>query len=349
MLAEPMAPPFSQGIFLLPASEAPLTPMSPSTAPAPQNPRLILPAAYHNDERILKIINQEVADELRKYLKHDLDVTRLNLVHKHLWMAGLPQISRPLHGHVMIGRQIVITERADLHLVWHDNTIYLKPLPDYLLAYEIWADTITKDKDLFEDASGFLYSYMWLICHKSDWKIAHDLGLLSEAVHWEKWITFSKAVLENLDHKDLRHISPRYLYGELRLGRLDMVYGFCRKTTNLKILIRGYQYSYHQYSPFIERNFAWVLTAIIYVTIVLTAMQVGLATQSLRDNVPFNRASYGFTVFSILAPIVILFVAAIIIFVLVFFNWQYTTKRRRAAYDKYPSIFMSDKLREFKH
>jgi hypothetical protein len=325
MLAEPMAPPFNQGIFSLPSSEAPLTPMSPSTAPTAQNPRLILPATYHNDERILKIINQAKTDELRKYLKHDLDVARLNLVHKHLWMTGLPQISRPLHGHVMIGRQIVITERADLHLVWHGNTIYLKPLPDYLLAYEIWADTITKDKGLFEDASGFLYSYMWLICHKSDWKIAHDLGLL------------------------FRHISPRYLYGELRLGRLDMVYRFCRKTTNLKILIRGYQYSYHQYSSFIERNFAWVLTAIIYVTIVLTAMQVGLATEDLRDNVPFNRVSYGFTIFSILAPIIILFVAAMIIFVLVLFNWQYTMKRRRAAYDKYPSIFMNDKLRELKH
>jgi hypothetical protein len=48
------------------------------------------------------------------------------------------------------------------------------------------------------------------------------------------------------------------------------------------------------------------LTAIIYITIVLTAMQVGLASEELMHNRGFNRAAYGFTVFSILAPLIVL-------------------------------------------
>jgi len=75
---------------------------------------------------------------------------------------------------------------------------------------------------------------------------------------------------------------------------------------NSKALIRGYHYGYHQYSTFVERNFAWVLTAIIYITIVLTAMQVGLVTTQLKDNRAFNRSAYGFTVYEILAPLIVL-------------------------------------------
>jgi hypothetical protein len=72
----------------------------------------------------------------------------------------------------MIGRQIAITERAHLHLLWGDSTIFLKPLPDYLMTYNMWHDLLCREQGLFEDANGFLLSYMWLICHKSDLKIA---------------------------------------------------------------------------------------------------------------------------------------------------------------------------------
>jgi hypothetical protein len=82
----------------------------------------------------------------------------------------------------MIGRQLVITERAHLHLVWYDNTVFLKPLPEYLTSYEVWEDFFCVNDVLFQDAKGFLLSYMWLICRKSDIKIAHDQGLLSTEI-----------------------------------------------------------------------------------------------------------------------------------------------------------------------
>lgn len=41
----------------------------------------------------------------------------------------------------------------------------------------------------------------------------------------------------------------------------------------------------------------------IFIALVLAAMQVGLASDALRDNASFQLASYGFTVFAILGPI----------------------------------------------
>jgi uncharacterized membrane protein len=300
---------------------------------------LSIPAAYHAREggrRVLQTIEEE--DDVLSWIQHDLDVFRLNQIHKHLWMAGLPQICRGLHEQVMIGREIVITERADLHLVWHDNIIFIKPLPDYLLNYEVWESALCLDSGLFQDAKGFLLSYIWLICHKSDWKLAQDKDLFSKDISWERWIDFSRAVLTNINHGSLQDVNPRYLYGELRLRRLDLIYRFCSKTWKLTTLIRGYHYGYHQYSTFVQRNFAWVLTAIIYITIVLTAMQVGLATTQLKDNRAFNRSAYGFTVFSILAPLIVLVIVAAILSLIFCMNWFYTRKKKQKAAQQYPFL-----------
>jgi hypothetical protein len=198
------------------------TSSSQASPPSSSTPKLALPSAYHDDERVLQTIERSDSSSFRAYLQHDLNVLRLTKVHKHLWLAGLPQISRTLHSHIMIGRQVLVTERADLHLVWQSNTVYLKPLPDYLMDYSIWKDFLCLDDALFQDAIGILYSYIWLICHKSDLKIAHDHGLLSKEVDWEKWTAFSKVVLSCIDRVSLRNVSPRYLYGELRLGRLNL-------------------------------------------------------------------------------------------------------------------------------
>ncbi|KND87590.1 hypothetical protein TOPH_07776 [Tolypocladium ophioglossoides CBS 100239] len=43
--------------------------------------------------------------------------------------------------------------------------------------------------------------------------------------------------------------------------------------------------------------------ATVFIALVLTAMQVGLTTDRLRENASFQRASFGFTVFAILGPI----------------------------------------------
>jgi hypothetical protein len=54
--------------------------------------------------------------------------------------------------------------------------------------------------------------------------------------------------------------------------------------------------------------------------LVLTAMKVGLGTNSLKDNPVFRSVSYGFTIFSILALLVVLGVVLILILALAIFN-----------------------------
>jgi hypothetical protein len=65
----------------------------PNPNPAPQ---LIVPAAYPSERgdrrRLIKNHGQDM-DNVLSWLRQDLDVGPLNIIHKHLWMAGLPQIS----------------------------------------------------------------------------------------------------------------------------------------------------------------------------------------------------------------------------------------------------------------
>jgi hypothetical protein len=108
-------------------------------------------------------------------------------------------------------------------------------------------------------------------------------------------------------------IDPRFIYGELRLSRLNKIYFLSQRP-----LLRGYMSHWHQYGTFFQDNFSWLASATVYIAIVLTAMQVGLATKSLADNDAFQ--SYGFTVFSILGPLA----AACFIFLAFCYVTEYT-------------------------
>ena len=54
----------------------------------------------------------------------------------------------------------------------------------------------------------------------------------------------------------------------------------------------------------------------------------GLGTVELQDNVTLNRASYGFIVFSILAPLIVVVIGSLTVLVLVLFNARYALARR---------------------
>ena len=311
--------------------------------------RLILPVFHQAKDHSLRLIDPTKEVDLQTYLEGDLDVDGLNKVHKHLWFAGLPQRARPLHHQLMIDRKIMLTERADLHLLWHDDRLYLKPLPDYLLSYGIWEAALLKDGILFENAKGLLLSYLWLIRQKSDFLIAQSEDLVSKDLTWGHWATFVTAIFSNIVSDSFDGISPRYLYGELRLSRVNLIYRLCRNTRSSKTLIRGHFYGYHTYASFIGQNFAWVLTVIVYITIVLTAMQVGLATTELQSSQSFNRASYGFTVLSIMAPLGIVFVLLIVLLILIVFNLNYAIRKRSITRKSFPTIFSNVALGPHKH
>ncbi|RYO85645.1 hypothetical protein DL766_010155 [Monosporascus sp. MC13-8B] len=63
-----------------------------------------------------------------------------------------------------------------------------------------------------------------------------------------------------------------------------------------------YLRGWRNYGGLFRDNLAWMASATVFIVVVLTAMQVGLATERLRDDADFQRASYGFTAFAILGP-----------------------------------------------
>ncbi|KAK3935925.1 hypothetical protein QBC46DRAFT_40663 [Diplogelasinospora grovesii] len=279
-------------------------------------------------------------------VEKELDLRRLNKISDWLWVAGRPMPPRPLHHQLLLSRAIFVTEQMDMHLVWTTGRIFLKPVPRFLLEPRFWTDCLSCRPDclcstdadearprggarecthrrLWKGALGFLFSYAALICHESDFLVARDKHLLPAEVAWPAWRTFVK----QLDTEHIyQKIDGRFVYGELRLSRLNKIYLLSRRP-----FLRGYMSQWRQYGTFFQDNFAWLASAVVYVGIVLTAMQVGLATKSLADNDAFQSASYGFTVFSIVGPLA---ATGLILFIFCYMfvnNWVVTIayKKRR--------------------
>ncbi|KAK3364339.1 hypothetical protein B0T25DRAFT_493121 [Lasiosphaeria hispida] len=242
----------------------------------------------------------------------DLSVKRLNDIYDWLWLAGRPMPPRPLNYQQSASREIVLDERADMHLVWAvPRGIFLKPIPRYLLDHDFWRAHLADRKDCYKSALGFLLSYTALIQHESDFFIAKEKRLIPENMTWESWIGLVRQLLTN---KDDNKIDIRYRYGELRLSRLNKVYW-------VRGFARGYCFPYQTYGEMFTANLGPVGVATVYIALVLTAMQLGLATPQLANDPMFQRASYGFVVFSILAPVGLVSAVAVIFLFFFFYNW----------------------------
>ena len=264
--------------------------------------------------------------DLRRYLTSELDVSRLNRINHRLWLAGLPRGARPLHKQILLGRKVVVTEQADLHLVWSKSRIFIKPLPRFLLTHDTWLSHLCKDEGLFKSATGFLLSYAWLVCYRSDLRIAHDLGLLPPEITWEQWTTFLEDFLRHLDTSSASSINERYRFGELRLNRLNWIYRLSVYNLGFRGINRGYFRGPEWYTQFLHENFGWLLAVFGYLSIVLSAMQVGLVTDKLVENTIFQDASYGFSVLSITMPVIIVGAVFLASLFQIFFNVRATRR-----------------------
>lgn len=284
----------------------------------------------------------ELADDVEEFLTKELSLGKLEeAMLKHLWYAGAPRAPSPLHKHLIVGRTIVLTERTDLHLIWtSDRRLFIKPLPRFLLDPLFWKEFLCCQsgcgcspddknpsrcqssqqsghgsgsdahgntasaprecprKKLYLRATGFLYSWICLISYRSDFKIALNHNLLPAELkesHWQDWRKLASEVLL-IDKRKLVH--PRFLRAELRLARLDTIHRFTQIPP-----FKPYFRRYWDYGSLFRENLAWLATATVFVALVLTAMQVGLATDQLKESRAFMAASYGFTVFAILGPL----------------------------------------------
>jgi len=192
-----------------------------------------------------------------------------------------------------MSRTILVTEDPSLHLVWYQSTILIKPLPRCLLVHSFWKDWIcpaaseknslsTESKGvIWREANGLMWTYASLIKHESDFRIAREIGLLPDQMTWSRWCLLRLDVLDALSGDDPDTMTPRYHYGELRLGRLNLVYRVFRFN------LLGYHYVYRDYNAFFNAMFGWLLLVFAYATVASgafqTVMGVDSAPQSLKD------------------------------------------------------------------
>lgn len=286
----------------------------------------LLPASYRDDSNHVASPACQVADWLEK----ELDLQRLSRVQDLLWFAGLPLPPRPLHRQLLLNRDLFIAEQMDMHLVWTEGRIYIKPLPRFLLEPRFWSKHLSclpncccavaqrrviskcQQKGLHERAIGFLFSYTALISHESDFHIAVEKKLLPPGVEWLDWRT----LVHELNLAEIqRHVDPRFYHGELRLSRLNKIYSLWMTPSY------GYLPRWDRYNAFFRDNFSWLAATTVYIALVLTAMQVGQGTEHLAKSDAFASASYGFTVFSILGPLIcaaLIFLAFALMYA---YNW----------------------------
>jgi hypothetical protein len=298
----------------------------------------LLPATYRRKYKI-----EPVGNDFGAFLDTELNVHRLNEVHKWLWLVGLPSAPRPLHHQMVKKREIVVTEQLDLHLVWSISSsanIFLKPLPRFLLCPRFWAAQICPRPYLYETAMGFLLSYVALIEREIDYKMAILHGLIPEEVTWAGWLALVEEVLGASPQTKLHAIdapatssvellegraciNKRFQYGELRLGRLNWIYRLSMGE------MRGYLSGCTTYGAFMRDNVNSLITLFAYTTIVLSAMQVGLSTEPLANNYSFGMASYVFSLFSILAPLACIVAVVGVIGIMFIINLARTLRIRK--------------------
>lgn len=273
------------------------------------------------------------------FFKKEFDIERLHKIHRWLVLVGRPMPPRPLHYQKAVKRDIIVHEQFDLHLAWDNKRMFLKPIPGYLFSPTFWDENLSCQEqcaaaqgstqgasgtetgeevplcdrcEIYKCALGFMISYASLITYESDLHIAKDAHLVPNALDWPTW---RRLVKELLTPANKRNINKRYTYGELRLTRLNEIY-----RCTLKSPIRGYIYGYNTYNQFWHDNYARIVSLFAFIALVLTAMQVGLATTRLSHNEAFQRASYGFTVFSIVFPSACICLALGTLFILVVYN-----------------------------
>lgn len=223
-----------------------------------------------------------------------------------------------MHIYVSLGLEFLVVDRMALHLIWTDHGILLKPIPRFLLDPGFWSTELqcppscacdttaqlvvqaaTGPSCLMkvrEIALGFLYTYACLVSSENDFAIANDKRLLprmpdDSAIRWEAW----KKLVRELQHThDPDKIHPRFLWAELEFHHhLRPLW-----RPQLQIIKRRSRHNATGSAVF-GMTAAAVITALI-----LTAMQVGLATEWLQGDKIFQDASAFFAIWAMLIVVV---------------------------------------------
>ncbi len=231
-------------------------------------------------------------DDVRAHLSGQLGTPLLNELYERLWLVARKsgQNIDPLHTQKVKGRSVVPTEDPRLHLVWHRDKIYIKPVPSFLLNHNFWtiylqppggkstsqspskssqSGSVAFDQSI---AIGFMRSYALLVPQRLDFALAKEAHLMPDDV--QDWLQWSKFI-GHFRHVADEHVARRYHYGQLRLSRLNWVVRIFRPRHASTMWF--YEIPHWSIGDFVARATVPLLFLFAGVSLALSSMQVILS------------------------------------------------------------------------
>ena len=218
--------------------------------------------------------------------------------------------------------------------------MFIKPLPEYLFDWNFWDEFLCSDKNLHRSACGLLLSYAWLVRYQSDLSIAKESNLLPKSIEWPDWVNFMDHFLDKMDLETLSNVVERYRYGELRLSRLNAIYRIFPPSFTISTFVRGYMPGPTWYNAFFERRFRWMIAVFAILSVLLSALQVGLGTRALQNDDAYHQAAYGCTIF-VAAAIAASAAVVFAVWFLLFWYYLISTWRYNRAVDHRRNLGLS--------
>ncbi|KAH7139812.1 hypothetical protein B0J13DRAFT_558518 [Dactylonectria estremocensis] len=242
-------------------------------------------------------------DEIYTHLTHELDTPLLDELHANLWLVGKRSGDHidTLHTQRVKGRTVVPTEDPRLHLIWDRNKVYIKPVPIFLLNYDVWSTYLLSNepkpyakshKDSLKSttasfdcstAVGFMRSYSFLVSHPLDLAIAQELYLIPHHIDWVQWSGF----ICHFRHIRDENVARRYHYGQLRLSRLNWVVRIVRPRHAHSVWF--YELPHWSISEFVAKYTLPLAFIFATISLALSSMQVALSVPA--DALWFKESS----------------------------------------------------------
>ncbi|KAL5088150.1 hypothetical protein Trisim1_006826 [Trichoderma cf. simile WF8] len=271
--------------------------------------RRMLPASFRNGPAWVGVPHNRV----QHFLKHDLNIERLAEASPYFSILGKAKPPQALHHQEALGLEIFVTEKMDTHLLWTKGKIFVKPFPKYLLDPQFWLEHLECPKGcsygpefqmlraaglvrrqtrfskrkpcehskFWKCAMGFVYSYIALIAHESDFRIAKENKLLPDDMNFDDWQEFVERILR--DHGKLNgQIDERFAYGELNMARLNTLLMFQQP--------RRYLFQDDGSYGFLRDHSSLLSPVSAYTGAVLSSVQVRPTMANFKRNRPLTIA-----------------------------------------------------------
>lgn len=242
------------------------------------------------------------------HMRNEFVPSKIDVIFRHLWVAGKPNNIQPLNKQLCHGKKIVLTSDINMHMVWYGDTIFIKPFPTYCSNFQIVENTML-DESIYSNVCGFINSYTLMIRCLTDFNIAKENKLFD--ISWDQWKVFSSNVKK-------QEYTNRYKYGTLRLHRLNLIYRFSFNGLYFFNL-------YSEYGEYMSQYFTISIIIFAFMTIILTCGQVLLAISARPDYI--DHLFYALSMISLFLCIsIIVFTICIFISLFLYFLINTLTK-----------------------